>query len=571
MKKFLIGLLTGLVVAGLSMVVLAFSLLRFGDTTPRISSGSTLILTLDGDLPEKSPVDIPIPFIGGPTASTVQEVWSGLKRASSDSRIKALVVITGHVNGGWAKADEVRRDIIEFKKSGKPVIALVKWPRAREYYIATAADKIYMANEDLLDLKGLRAELTYVKGTLDKLGVQAEFQHAGKYKDAGDMMTQTAPTPETREVMNSMLDSLYSHLLQTIATGRKRNVEDIRRIVDNGPFTAKQAAANGLVDALRYEDQVYGELKDQLKLGELKKVSHRDYFASIAEAGGGGKRIALIVGQGSITRGGGEDAMGSDDIFSSGAFIRMLRRVSGDAGIDGVILRIDSPGGDAFASDEMLREVRLLSQKKPMVVSMSDAAASGGYYVAMTGDPIVAYPNTFTGSIGVIYGKMNLRGLYDKLGVTKEIMSRGRNAAIDSSYQPLDDTGRAKLQESIDETYRTFVQHVAEGRKKKYEEIEPLAQGRVWLGSQAKQNGLIDEVGGLERALELVKQKAKIGATEQVRVIPYPPKRSIFDQWIKSTQEPAVEARLREFLGFDWRLWTRGGMMRVMPYRIAVD
>lgn len=574
MKKFLIGLLTGIILAGLSGIVFVFSLLRFGQTRPTVQDGSTLILKLDGDLPEKSPVEIPLPFIGTPPTITVQEVWQNLRRAATDSRIKAVVLIADSADIGWAKMQQVREDLLAFKKSGKPLVAFLRSAGTREYYLAVAADKIYMSPEDLLDLKGLRAEVSFFKRTLDKLGVEIEVEHVGRYKDAGDMFTQSSMSPESREVINTLLDSLYGNLIQTIAEGRKRSAGDIKAVLDEGPFTARQAASKGLVDALRFEDQVYGELKDRLKQGSLKKLAFRDYIRANAGSDRGVKRrIAWVVGEGAIVRGSGSDAMGTDEGFSSVAFIQMLRKVAADRDIQGVILRVDSPGGDAFASDEILREVKLLRDKKPLVVSMSDAAASGGYYVSMTSDPILAYPNTITGSIGVLWGKLNLRQLYDKLGIQKEILTRGRNAAIDSSYGPMTPEARAKLRESLEEFYRNFVTKVAQSRNRKYEEVEPLAQGRVWLGSQARNNGLVDELGGIDKAIEMVKKKAKIDSKENVRLVPYPPKRSLWEQYIKSTGSTDVMgSKLREFFsGLDYRLWVQGGVMRVMPYSIKVQ
>jgi protease-4 len=206
-----------------------------------------------------------------------------------------------------------------------------------------------------------------------------------------------------------------------------------------------------------------------------------------------------------------------------------------------------------------------------MVISMSDTAASGGYYIAMTGDPVVAYPGTVTGSIGVVFGKANLHGLYDKLGVTKDLLSRGRFADIDSDYQPLSAAGREKLRSAIDEDYRSFVTKVATARRRKFEEIEPLSQGRVWLGSQAKANGLVDELGGLDRAIELVKEKAKIPRGERVNLVTYPAKRSIFDIMFGQAVESTIESRLGGMLkGWQIRLWAKGGMMRLMPYTIEV-
>lgn len=571
MKKFIIGLLTGIILTGLAGIIFVFSLIRFGERRPTVSDGSTLVLHLDGEIPEKAPVSSPFPFIGNPTPVTVQELWGCLKRAAGDSRIKAVLLIANRADVGWAKLQQIRQDLLEFRKSGKPLVAFLRSAGTREYYLATAADPIYMSPEDFLDVKGLRAELSYFKRTLDKIGVEVEIEHIGKYKDAGDMFTQTGMSPETREVVNTMLDSLYNHLTETFASGRKRTPAEIRAILDDGPFTGHQAHAKGLVDALRFEDQVFGELKDRLKQREIKKLAHRDYIRALGpfdrEAR---KRIAWVVGEGAIVRGSGEDAMGSDEGFSSGAFIKMLRRVASDRDIHGVILRVDSPGGDALASDEMLREIKLLRDKKPMVISMSDAAASGGYYVSMTGDPILAYPKTITGSIGILYGKLNLRGLYDKLGIQKEILTRGRNAAIDTSYGPMTPEARTKLRSSLEEFYKQFVGKAAASRKKKYHELESLAQGRVWLGWQAREQGLVDELGGIDRAVEMIKKKANIADSERVRLIPYPPKRSFWEQYLKTTSDSAVDMRLKQLLGSDYRLWIDGGIMRLMPFRVDI-
>lgn len=571
MKKFLLGLLVGLIIAGLSLVVVGFSLVRLGDKRPSVADGSTLILNLSGDIPEKAPVEIPIPFIGVPTPVTVHELWNALQTASTDSRIKAVLLVTGHMDVGWAKLEELRSDLISFKKSGKPLTAFLRAPRTREYYLASAADRIYVSPEDMVDVKGLRAELMFFKRSLDKLGVEMQVEHVGKYKDAGDMFTQTGMSRESREALDSVLDGIYSSLIQAVASGRKRTPDQVRAVLDNGPYTARQAAAAGLVDALRFEDQVYGELTSLLKQKALQKLTIRDYIQAIEADRNAKRQVALVVGEGTILRGSGSDAMGTDEGFSSGAFIRMLRRVASDPKISGVILRVDSPGGDAFASDEILREVKLLHDKKPLVISMSDAAASGGYYVSMTGDPVVAYPTTLTGSIGVLWGKPNLRGLYDKLGIQKELLTRGKNSDIDTDYQPLTQEARAKLRAGLEEFYTEFVKKVAESRKRSYNEVEPLAQGRVWLGADAKVRGLVDELGGLDKAVELIRRKANIGAGETVRVVPYPAKRSIWEQWMRNTSDTSVDARLHALLGgLDYKLWMRGGTLRVMPYTIDV-
>ncbi len=573
MKKFLIGLVAGLLLAGLAIVVFAFSLLRFGERRPVIADGSTLVLELGGDAPERAPVEIPLAMFQAATPLTVIEVWDILRKAAADPRIRAVVVEPLATTAGWGKIEEFRESLVRFKRSNKPLIAFLRNPGLRQYYLATAADKIYVTGEDLLDLKGLRAELMFLRGTLDKLGVRFEVEHAGRYKDAADMFTRTGTTPETREVMNSVLDHLYGHLVDTIARSRKLTPEKVRAALDDGPLLAEKAKAAGLVDGLLFHGEVYEQLRRQIGQSGIRNVSTRDYARIPASTLGleGDARIAVLIGEGMILRGAGDVGSLDDDAIVSGPFNRLIRQVAAEPGIRGVIARIDSPGGDAIASDEILHELKALSRRKPMVISMSDTAASGGYYISMTGDPVVAYPHTLTGSIGVIYGKLNLRGLYDKLGVQKEILMRGQNADIDSDYRPLTDAGRKKLREGIENVYRSFLDRVAEGRRKKREEIAPLAEGRVWLGAQAKNNGLVDELGGLDRAIELVKKKAGIGPEEKIRLVIYPGKRSIFDHLFGRREEPLVEAKIRHLLGgLDLRLWRQGGMMRLAPYTIQL-
>jgi len=587
-RKFLLGFVIGIVFAGLGIVILGFAAVRFGSRRPvSVANNSTLVLLLEGDLPERAPVEFPLPFLNEEPHVTVAELWQMLRNAAADSRIKAVVLEPRGLGVGWAKLEEIRDDILTFKKSGKPVYAYLRSAGTHEYYVASAADRIFMSPEDDLDVKGLRAELMFAKNTLDKLGVNLEFQHVGKYKDAPDMFTKTSSSPETREVINLLLDQLYGDFVNTIAQGRKKQPAQVRALIDNGPFVGKEALNGGLVDALVYEDEMYGQLQERLKLGNLNKVAEHDYVRAPSAGLGleGPTRIALLVGQGDITRGATNDR-GDGDGITAGGMVRLLRQVRDDSSIKGVILRIDSPGGDGIASDDILHEAKLLSQKKPTVISMSDLAASGGYFIAMTGDPVIAYPNTETGSIGVFFGKVNLRALYDKIGLSKEIFTRGRFADIDTDYKPLDDIQRAKLQTELEGFYSGFVQRVADGRKRQYNQIEPLAQGRVWTGAQAKQNGLVDELGGLDRAVELVKQRAKIGASEKITLVAYPPRRNVLEMLLNRETDLTsigsqildwrMEAKVRELFGevpihaLLHGALSRGGILPLMPYTITV-
>jgi protease-4 len=573
MAKFLFGLITGVVLCVAGVFLVFFALARsFRESVPAVAQDSVLQLQLSGDVPERPPVEVPFGALADRPAPTVTGVWMMLRKAAVDARIKAVVLEPESLSVGWGKLEEFRADLERFRKSGKPLYAFLKTPGAREYYLATAADRIYLGPSDWLNLKGMGVELLYFKGTLDKIGVGVQVEHDGKYKDFGDMFVRTSMSPETREVMTSVVDDLYGNLVSQIAEGRKKTADAVTGLIDRGPFLANAALQDGLVDQLRYEDQMFADLQQKVNSGELHKLSTGAYQKVPADSLGleGSHHIAMLVGDGDITRGSTGDDGGSDQGIQATGFIKQLRRIGRDSTVDGVVVRIDSPGGDAVASDEIWREMNLLSKKKAMVISMSDAAASGGYYMAMTGDPIVAYPGTLTGSIGVVFVKPDIHGLMGKLGIDKDTIARGRFANIDSLDHALDPAELAKLKEGIDANYHDFVAKVAQARHKPFDQIEPLAQGRVWLGNQAKARGLVDDLGGIDRALELVKQKARIPASENVTIVMYPPRRSILDVLFGRAQESIVESRLRTLVK-DWPLesWTKGGLLRIMPYMVV--
>jgi protease-4 len=578
-RKFLIGLVAGFLLAGLTVVILVFAAAKLGDRPPAVPEKGTLVVKLEGALPEQAPVSIPLPWFESHSPMTMHEVWDIFRKAEKDSRVQAIVVEPSELAVGWARLTEIRDAMVRFKRSGKPLIAYLRGPGAREYFLATAADEIYFSREDVLDLKGLRAEITYYRRTLDKLGIQLELEHAGKYKDAGDAFTRTSMSPETREVLNSMLDIVFNQLVDTIAAARKQPSAKVRELIDQGPFLAPKAVEAKLLDGLLYPEQVFDQLKTRLKAKEIKRISARDYARVSGASLGldGGKSIALVVGEGAISRGGEIDPLGEEEGIRSRPFIQLLRKVADDTSIRAAILRINSPGGDAIASDEILDAVRYLSKKKPLVISMSDLAASGGYYIAMTGDPVVAYPSTITGSIGVIYGKPNMRGLYDKLGFDTDVLTRGQYAEIDGLYKPLSPAERKKLREGVDFVYQSFLARVSEGRRRPVAEIEPVAQGRAWMGVQAKQQGLVDELGGFDRAIELVRQRAGIGANEKIRLVMFPRRRSLLEQILKSSEEPVAEVIARKRvnqwmrrmgLGSSFQVLLSGGYLRMAPYQV---
>ncbi|MGP8244734.1 MAG: signal peptide peptidase SppA [Bryobacteraceae bacterium] len=572
MAKFLLGVLTGFALVFLVVAVVLVAAVRMRNRPPDVADNSVLVLRLTGDIPEKPALELPI-LDSGRGAVTVTGVWVALRQAAADRRIKAVVLEPEGLQSGWGKIEEIRTDLETFRQSGKPVYAYLRSPGGREYYVALAADRIYLGPEDPLMLKGMRAEALYFKKTLDKLGVTVEVEHAGKYKDFGDMFTRSDMSPETREVTDSVIDDLYANLVNRIAEARHKTPGQVRALIDAGPFTATRARQADLVDSLAFEDQMWGELKNKLHAGEPSKVPIEKYIKVPAEAAGlrAGSRIALVAAEGDIVRGDPDDE-GEDGELTSYGFNKLLRQVGADSSIKGVIVRIDSPGGEVTASDEIWRQMTLLSRKKPMVISMSDVAASGGYYMALTGDRIVAYPGTETGSIGVVFGKPDLRGLYEKLGVSKDAVERGRNAGIDSDYTSLTAAQRDLLKAGIDDSYHAFVEKVAEARHKPYDYIEPLAQGRVWLGSQAQPRALVDALGGLDTALALLKKKAQIPAAENVTVVMYPARRSLFDLLFqRSAEQSVVNTQLRRVFGrVPYHAWMQGGMLRLMPIWLEV-
>jgi len=574
MKNFLIGLVLGVLFCGLILVIFIFAAVRFAGSYANrpvsVADGSTLVLDLEGDVPERLPAEIPIPILQSQTSLSVEQVWDTFRRAATDSRIRGVLFEPHGLDIGWGKMEEIHDEIVQFKKSGKPIITYLRNPTAREYYLASATDKIFLSPEDSLDVKGLAVESMFFKQTLDKLGVQAEVIHAGKYKDAGDVLTRTSMTPETREQLNAILDQYYGNLIATLAEGRKKQPDAVRALIDDGPFLARDALSGGLIDSLGYEDQAVAEMQSRLKQSELRRISGRAYVKG-SVPGASGRRVALIVGEGTISAGTGNETA-DDESFTGTGFIKLLKQVENDSSIQGVIMRIDSPGGDAIASDDILHEAKNLSKKKPLVISMGDTAASGGYYVAATGDPIIAYPNTLTGSIGVIFAKFTLHGLFDKIGMDTQLLTRGRFADIESASTPLSDAARQKFSGQIDAFYRAFVSRVAESRKKPYDQIEPLAQGRVWVGAQAKENGLVDQLGGLDRAVEVLKQQAHMSASDRVTLVPYPGRRNVIDLLFSRADPTAeVQMRLEKILGkLPLQVLSERGFLKMMPYSITV-
>jgi protease-4 len=467
--------------------------------------------------------------------TSLRAVVESLDRGAADPRIKAVFLrVSSLSDSGFGKVQELRDAIGRFRKSGKPAYAHLEFAGNREYYLATACSRIYAVPTAILDVSGLAAEVTFFKGTLDKIGMQAQFEGVGKYKNAPNQFTETGFTGPHREQTEALLDSLFGQYVGAIAASRDKTEAQVRALVDDGPYDGARALAAGLVDGLVYED----ELGD--RLGAAERVTAGRYVKGSRGFGLDGRpKLALIYAVGTIVSGESQSGFGGD-FAGSDTVARAIRQARKDASVRAIVLRIDSPGGSGTASDVMWREVTLARKVKPVIMSMGDTAASGGYYLAMGGDAIVAQPGTITGSIGVFGGKLSMRGLYDKVGLTKEIVTRGKNAALFSSYRAWSDEERQSFRAIMTSFYEEFVQKAASGRGKTYEEIHAVAQGRVWTGAEALEVGLVDRLGGLDVAVTLAKERAKIGADQEVSLVVLPERKSLFETLLERQEESAL-------------------------------
>src|SRR5687768_14720673 len=501
----------------------------FYKADPPIRDNSVLVLRVAGTLPDYSPDDPFKKVFGGPDQSLTGLVMQ-FKKAKLDKRIKAILLDVNMSAVGWGKADEIRDAITDFRSSGKQVYAYIEFGLNKEYYIATAADKIIVPPPGELFINGLAADVMFFRGSLDKLGIYPDIYQIGKYKTAANMFKEKEMTEAHREFINEFIEDLYQRYINTIAQARRKTPDEVRTVIDNATYNAEQAKNAGLIDDAMYRDHLENMLKKQLRQKEpdpLIAVRAHDYRDVSPESLGlnKGERIAVIYATGEIGSGSSQNSPNGDQSIGSDTVAKALNDAAADKTIKAVVLRVDSPGGSGLASDIIWRAVETANQKKPVVVSMSDVAASGGYYISASASKIIAQPTTITGSIGVLAGKPVMRGFYDWLGISNEYVMRGKTAGMFRATEKFSDDERVKFEEWIKTTYyRDFVPKVAKGRGKDPGYIDSVAQGRVWTGGQAKDKGLVDEFGGLDKAIDVAKQLAKIPADKGVQrvILPYP-------------------------------------------------
>lgn len=501
-----------------------------------VAKNSVLILNVSGSLPDYTPDDRVARALGFAEPQSFTSLLTQLRKAKVDNRVSAVLLDINFPDLGWGRADEFRDAIADFRTSGKPVYAYMEIGSNKEYYIATAADKIYLPPSGDIYINGFAAEAMFYKGSLDKLGIEADVIQIGpKYKNAPDQYTKTQMGEGQREVINALLDEYFNRFTNAIAASRKKSPDDVKKLIDDAPYNARQAKELGLIDDTFYREQVYDALHAQLGYGQnekLRTIRSSEYKEVPSDSLGlnNGEKVAVIFASGAINVGRSSSGPFSDAMVGSDTIVDAVNDAANDNSVKAIVLRVDSPGGSALASDLMWYAIENAKAKKPVVVSMGDVAASGGYYIACNANKIVAEPATITGSIGVFMGKPVVKGLYDWLGVSNEYVMRGKNAGIFRETVKWTPEERAKMEAQTNSIYfDNFVPKVAAGRGMTPEKVNELGQGRVWTGTQAKANGLVDEFGGLEKAILIAKELAKLPADKDVRRVVFPTPRPFFE------------------------------------------
>jgi protease-4 len=500
---------------------------------PSVPESATLVLRPGGDLQEVVPYDV-VGQVFGREANTVRGFVEMLRKAKRDPRIKTVLLRPSSLQlPYWAKVQELRDAVLDFRKSGKTVVAFLEYGGDREYYLASAASKVFLLPSSPLDLTGVASYEIFLRGAFDKIGAYPDFIHIGDYKSATNQLTEKGFTKAHREMTESLNRDMYDQLVRGIAQSRKKSEADVRALVDQGPFVPEEALRVGLVDDLAYEDELDDRVPALRARTRDNWVEGSDYQRSQGVGTTSARsRIAVLYAVGTITSGKSAYDPLNGSTLGSDTFVQQIRRVRDDDSIKAIVLRIDSPGGSSIASDVIWRELMITREQKPsrpLITSMSDLAASGGYYIALPGQVIVAQPATLTGSIGIFTGKVAIGGTLDKIGVTRETVIAGANADLESPFTPFSPAQRAKMLQLMQGFYEDFVEKTAQSRKTTPERIDAVAQGRVWTGEQAREHGLVDMLGGLDTAVAVAKERAHIPANEEVELVEYPGRRSLYE------------------------------------------
>ena len=569
----------------LVLVGMISAITSFKDQTVTLKSQSLLLLKLDGKIVERKSnnpfEDIEFPILKQSSTTGLNQILSCIEKAKTDDRIKGVFLELSDINTGYATVEEIRNALIDFKTSGKFIYTYADMISQKAYYLATVSDSLIMNPMGMFDFRGLNAEHTFFKKALDKFGIEMQVVRGknNKFKSAVEPFMYDKMSDASREQTSVYLNSIWNHVLKGISERRSIPVDSLNRYA-NMVMTfqkADKALEYKFFDNLKYKDQVLADFRKLTNLGEndeIPVVSVNDYdkIPKTFEAGGLAKdRIAIVYAEGEID-GGTEGAYQIDSKEVS----KGIREARTDTSVKAIVIRVNSPGGSAYGSEVIWREVVLAQKVKPVIVSMGDYAASGGYYIACGADAILANPTTITGSIGVFGTIPNLSGLLsDKIGITFDNVSTNEHSDMPSITRKMTPFEVNLMQSYVESTYGTFIAHVADGRKKTTTYIDSIGQGRVWSGDNGKLNGLVDEFGGLNDAVKLAAKKAGIG---NYRIKELPKQKDTFEELMKSFSTKMQNSVLQSKLGDSYYLWENfsreahaNGVYARMPYNLVIN
>ena len=558
-------------------------------------------IIIKGDYPEGPQM----PGLFGDVTESLSKLTQRLEKASEDKSLSGVILHIKGTSVGWAKLNEIRQAIQKVRKKDKKVYAWIESGMTKDYMLATACDEIVMPESASLILLGLRAEVSFYKNLFDWLNVKPDVLRVGEYKSAAEPYTRTDMSPAFREEMEAILDNYYGQIVDTISKDRGLADSKVEAAIDAGPYMAADAKERGLIDHLAYEDQLPklitgGDKNKEVKI--IKKYAKKrldtdfsgiagliklmDLLAGIdsSQRIGSGPRVAVIYATGAIMSGSSsQGGLFGVNVLGSDTFIKAVEKAAKDDQVKAIVVRVDSPGGSALASDLMWRALE--ESGKPLVVSMGDVAASGGYYISMGAERIFAEPGTLTGSIGVVGGKLAVEGLYNKIGITTSVISRGKNSGTFSPMTGFTESEKAAVTKLLHAVYKQFTEKAAEGRKMKYDQLEKLARGRVYTGEMALKIGLVDELGTLEEAIEYARKLGKIPEGDKFEKLILPRPTSPFEQLFgtadtQSRQSSQLSSMLnllspelaQQLKKFDLiNLLSREKTLTIMPFDLRVN
>ncbi|TPE44377.1 signal peptide peptidase SppA [Pontibacter mangrovi] len=582
--KYVLATIVGLLIFFFISILLLIGIVASSSSKDevKVADNSVLELKLDKPIAERDPKDplaeLGFAFGGFSSTDGLDQIKAAIRRAKTDDNIKGIFLNMTFVDAGMGQLEEIRNDLADFRKSGKFVVSYTDLSTEKAYYLASVADKIYLNPMGTIEFNGMSSEMFFFKRLLDKLGIEAQIFKVGTYKSAVEPFFLEKASEANREQLNSFLNSINNYQLKQIAASRGIAAEELKNVQDNllvrDPEDAlkyKLITNVGYYDeALTYmKDQMGLEEKDELEMVELskyKKVRGKDEISTSKN------RIAVVYADGDIV-----DGEGDEDNIGGIRFAEAIREARLDEDVKAVVLRISSPGGSALASDIIWREVQLTRKVKPVIASMSDVAASGGYYIAMGCDTIVAHPNTITGSIGVFGVIPNVQGfLNEKLGITVDHVSTGKFSDMPTITRPMTAQEKDIMQHQINQVYETFTGKAAKGRNMSQDQLKEYASGRVWSGIEAKERNLVDVFGGLDEAIAIAAKKASV--EDDYRLKELPARKTFLDEFLKNmgtnAKEQSIKAEMGELYPY-YKLYqkvsTMQGIQARMPYEMTVE